>query len=475
MNVFSWLNLKMAPLKFSSIISFLLVLLITLISCEKEIVIEPTIDESGLLTDAGMTYPLDLAVPNVTEERINGIMKYAQPIRSLIVDETFSDLEFLSPLLNNKRIVQIGESGHGVKEYNQVKVRLIKHLHQNLGYNVIAFESSLFECYHAYLSGVKNRSSSAVQDMQKSIFGVWSTREVEELFQYIRDSQDSDQPLILAGIDVQSSSNLSRAARPQFFYDVISHIDSTYASDIFELDQSINEALSTSDSEIFNDINEIVNEYDQLTEFLQIHRSQLNEIYHSTTEKHHPIVAIQTAKSMSFLFRQRNASALDETQLSIEIRDRGMSKNLEFLLDEMYPDEKVMVWAHNFHVRHDNPAVEGNYLSGYVNMGKHVHNRYGDELYTIGLFMYKGSAAANDRSLYDIEPAIRNSLESIMHHSELRQAFMDFTNIPESDETDWIFESSFNKAWGLIDMRMIPREQYDGIIFIQEVSPPNYL
>lgn len=36
----------------------------------------------------------------------------------------------------------LGEASHGVAESNWAKVRLIKFLHQQLGFDVVAFESS---------------------------------------------------------------------------------------------------------------------------------------------------------------------------------------------------------------------------------------------------------------------------------------------------------------------------------------------
>ncbi len=34
-----------------------------------------------------------------------------------------------------------------------------------------------------------------------------------------------------------------------------------------------------------------------------------------------------------------------------------MANNLTFLANDMYPGRKIMVWAHNFHIRHDNTAT----------------------------------------------------------------------------------------------------------------------
>ena len=92
--------------------------------------------------------------------------------------DDFTDLQFLKAALDGRRIVQLGESGHGVAEFNSVKVRLIKFLHEQMGFDVIAFESSMFECFTANAS-----INSAANMLRESIFTVWATEEVRPLFE----------------------------------------------------------------------------------------------------------------------------------------------------------------------------------------------------------------------------------------------------------------------------------------------------
>ncbi|WP_051217383.1 hypothetical protein [Paenibacillus assamensis] len=60
-----------------------------------------------------------------------------------IAKKEFDDLQMLKPLLQSKRIVYLGESTHGAAQFNSVKTRLIQFLHQEMRYNVLAFESGL--------------------------------------------------------------------------------------------------------------------------------------------------------------------------------------------------------------------------------------------------------------------------------------------------------------------------------------------
>jgi len=52
-------------------------------------------------------------------------------------------------VLKDKRIVFLGENAHGVSEFTTMKARLIRYLHEELGFDVLAFESNVADAYAA--------------------------------------------------------------------------------------------------------------------------------------------------------------------------------------------------------------------------------------------------------------------------------------------------------------------------------------
>lgn len=117
-----------------------------------------------------------------------------------IPSNKFEDLAMLKPLLHDKRIVFLGESSHGVAQFNLAKTRLIQFLHQEMGYNVLAFESGLGDVMNAQ---GKIDKQAALQTMKDAIFGVWWTKETLPLFEYAKTTQATEKPLVLAGFDIQ--------------------------------------------------------------------------------------------------------------------------------------------------------------------------------------------------------------------------------------------------------------------------------
>jgi erythromycin esterase len=52
-----------------------------------------------------------------------------------------------------------------------------------MGFDVIAFESSIYECFAA------NTAVTSTEMLSGSIFGVWATEEVLPLFDYIKEGR----------------------------------------------------------------------------------------------------------------------------------------------------------------------------------------------------------------------------------------------------------------------------------------------
>ena len=153
------------------------------------------------------------------------------------------------------------------------------------------------------------------------------------------------------------------------------------------------------------------------------------------------------------------------------VRDSGMADNLDFLLDELYPDRKIILWGHNFHLRHDNAAVEPDPLR---TMGSWVAKRHRDEMYTVGLYMYRGHATQNDRDAYPVWRGGSGSLESILHQARKKYLFVDLSRAERTPGSEWIFTPIKAKSWGTLDLTLIPRDQYDSILFVDTATPPEY-
>ncbi len=405
------------------------------------------------------------AQDSATDADAEWIRAHAAPVRiEHDPNDMFEDLAFLRDVLKDKRIVQLGENTHGVRDYNLAKARLVRFLHQELGFGVLAFESAFYQCFDADRTAA---TAPARATLFGCAFGVWHTTGVEPLFEYLRETRATERPLRLAGIDVQPIGG-NKADRPAFLADVVSAIDAEYAPVVLALDESFLAAYAQGSRErrVFFRSEEgarMLAAYDELVAFLTEHDGA-----HA-----HVGIARRTAASMAAYIRQQTAPS---TREYVELRDLGMADNLSYLLDELYPNEKVLVWGHNFHVRHDNvaiPPAEDVFPDVAARtMGSWARERYGAQVYTVGVYAYAGSAMNNGGVVFPIEPAPADSLEAWLHGANAPAVFVDLGAVPAGHRLARPITARYNAETPLV---MTLADQYDAILFVDRVGPREML
>ncbi|MDA8020757.1 MAG: erythromycin esterase family protein [Thermoanaerobaculia bacterium] len=399
--------------------------------------------------------------PEASEIRTAG-----QPRSISLQGDDDSDLQFLVPLLQGKRIVQLGENTHGIHEYNLIKSRIVRFLHERLGFNVLAFESSPYQCY---LADLRASNLSARSMLSSSVFGVWHTEALVPLFETLQDSHRSDRVFHLAGFDVQPIGP-NKAGRPKFLAQQVR--DASYAEEVLALDAQFLDVYSRSGSarrSFFRseEGQEMAYSYDRLAE----HLSSLSEAAEPEAQRDRSI-ARKTARSMAWYIRQQSAPT---TADYVERRDEGMAENLIQLVEELYPGEKVVVWGHNFHLRYDNLAIQPVQSmfpdEAARTMGSWIHDRYGSEVYTVGLYAYQGQAADNRGQVFEISPAAEGSLEERLFDPAVDAAFLDISQtVPDGIEA-WVQEPVRARYDGRVELEMVPADQYDAILVVGHATP----
>lgn len=374
----------------------------------------------------------------------------ARPIRSL-TSEDFSDLEFLKPLLRGKRIVQLGESAHGVAEYNWLKVRLVKFLHRELGFDVVAFESSLGGCQ---LADERVGIAAPEDVMRACVFTVWHTAETLPLFEYIASQRAGPKPIALAGFDVQNSGFVARDVSARLVrYAAI--VDPELAKRVEAAEKKLTRTAAKEGALAMRDA------YTDLAEGLASKAESLREA--NPADPLELDLVIQEARSRVHFVDELATFATIHSYVS---RDLGMADNLEFLADRMYRGRKIVVWAHNYHVAKVPEDPERG-----PNMGSWIAKRRGGEVYTIGFYMGHGIAAQNDRRPYDILPPPAGSLDAILANAGWKASFVDLTATPVPA---WMREQVVARAWGTLPSKIVPAASYDGLIYIDAVTEPQY-
>src|SRR5690606_6369152 len=116
----------------------------------------------GFIAIAQYTFP---QVPEYTEIPV---------FRKADGQPDFSKLEFLKSELENADIVLLGEPAHS-PQYYDIKIQLVKYLHEQLNFDVLAFESGLYQM-EAANSEIK-KGGSIYSAFENSMFPIWTSKE----------------------------------------------------------------------------------------------------------------------------------------------------------------------------------------------------------------------------------------------------------------------------------------------------------
>jgi erythromycin esterase len=402
------------------------------------------------------------------------IAEHAVAVRSIDpMDEDFSDLEPLVDAIGSSRVVQLGEPSHGAGSAFAAKVRLIKFLHQRMGFDVLAWESGLYDV-EASEAGLR-AGDDAAASARRGIFPIWSTsEEIRPLFEYAKESRASSRPLVMAGFDA------NRTGRPyeEFPAELRSFVDAVRdpalrdeavraATDVIDAFDEISayakaglahwaelsragttgdalaEALAAWERETGaalrpgpDAIERLRPAIDRLTELFDRNAGAFAEIAGDRRRGFMARAVVNLGFQGVELYEEFGVPVPPPiAQVVVENRrDALMAENLRWLIEEGYPDRKIIVWAHNAHVMnayYEAPNFNTISLEAVPNsmktMGVHLAEWLGDDLYTIGITAYEGQdeLIGNPATAMVIPPAPEGSVEERLHRLGYAHAFLD--------------------------------------------------
>lgn len=143
----------------------------------------------------------------------------AWPVRSATDNARDDDAADLAPLtagLAGVRVLGLSEQTHGGHEEFATKLRLLRHLHETQGFDVLLLESGFFDvgqlqqdvqsAAKARGKATTARPASWVRDAPGNVFYMYSKSvEGQALMAYLDQQQAIGRPLLVAGIDSQHS------------------------------------------------------------------------------------------------------------------------------------------------------------------------------------------------------------------------------------------------------------------------------
>lgn len=342
------------------------------------------------------------------------LVRHAFPLREVRApasgtpDDT--DLWIVADIVSAARVVGLGESTHGTREFFQVKHRLLEYLVRALGFSVFAIEANQLavERLNAYVQG----GSGTARDAMRVMFQVWNTEEMLALVQWMRDynATHRNQRIRFVGYDMQDHRTPSDTLR--------AFLARTERGLLDRFDELAGE-YRTQPTSITPQIADTVRaRWAGQAEMLWAVVDGRRSSWLMRASDRADTMAVEWAVQAANLLRQ---AARFNVALSSPERDSLMAANLDWVLRTLTPDARAVVWAHDVHVSHGgDPRLSFN---GGAQMGTYIR-RYGYDYRAVTLLTYDGAYSAtrsfSDHRIIEAEafPAPPSSIEEALHRLE---------------------------------------------------------
>ncbi len=426
---------------------------------------------AGLAVSLASAAAAQESAPPPVDPRVAWLRNAAIPIRSIAPgDSDFSDLQPLRSVLGGARVVILGEATHGDGTTFLAKSRLIRFLHQELGFDVLAFESGFYDCWKAWQRIEAGDDPGAA--LRQAVFPVWTrSAQVQPLIDYFAAAARSPRPLVLAGVDPQFTGELSG----RYLLDDVVRIAEAVGMPGDDLRQRISGPLA----------NLVEGHYEAgelpaaaaraaLLETLADLEGRLRRQGQVVPEQAFWLRWLASIDDFAL-----NSWTMDFSRSLIEdpedyaVRERLMGEQLVWLARERFPGRKIVVWMSSAH------AVRG--LAG-VEVQSPVHTRLyrtlqpagavaraalGEELYTVAVLAHHGQTVVRRGPIELLQPTA-GSLEDLLHRTGHAHAFLDLSRSARLPR--WLRGPTISRPLGYKEMRARWREVFDGILFLDRME-----
>jgi erythromycin esterase len=405
--------------------------------------------------------------PPLTDEDKAWLVANAVPIRSIDPRERdYADLQSLKKLIGDARVVQLGEQSHGDGAAFLAKCRLIQFLHREMGFDVLVWESGMFDCRLADRA-LRNPTVPVEQAWPDGVFAIWGiSAQVRPVLDYIREAAATERPLEVAGFDCQmSSGKVGRwlDALAAHFAPLGDDHPALEVLDAFPA-RALKPQQRRGDLEL---LERATGSLEKLATLADKDREKLAAA-HGEGEAAFMRRTIDDAAAtvrMYLAIAEQNGSTYAGSHLNH--RDQRMGENLIWLANERYKGRKLVVWAATMHAVHDVQAIRPKEMpdiyKGGVTAGTVAKGALGDALYTIAFDAHQGEAApAFEKDASALDPSPPGSLGD--HLSRLDSPFL-YVDLKSAPSRHWLRGEFVMRPLGYSPMNAVWSRQVDGVFF----------
>ena len=412
----------------------------------------------------------------------------AIPLTTVELGSGMDDLLPLKTIVNQARVVALGESGHGIHEFLAFRNRLLAFLVKNMDFTAIAVETGFSEALLVddYVLGKNVDRDTAIRSVFTWGDSVW--KENQELIEWMRQYNarpTTSRRIRFYGLDLTGGVK-GRLARCRRALDaVLAYIEQADSSWARQVGQPLEPFLARFNGNDYynltpNERNNLTAAISDLIGLLEHQRvtflAQTSELAYHRAHRNAVV-----ARQLDALFRA-SPSAFDPDVPQVDFapafnaRDAAMADNLRWVLEREGPQGRVLVFAHNWHVGKETRSFKEaspEHFPGepYISMGEHLSSMLENEIVVLGFTFGQGNQES------EFPPADSTSIDGALASLELPLFVLDLR--AASDEgpvAKWLnYQRKMRvvNRYGDVNDRygeLNPIEAFNALVFVDTVS-----
>lgn len=395
---------------------------------------------------------------------INWLEKVYVPL-----SETDSEINMqdLKKQFTDARVIGLGESTHGTKEFTTLRTKFIRYLIDSMDFEVIAFENNFAESHqvNALLSGKKYTTEKVID----SLFGrIHETRETLELFNLVRNKNSTGRKKIfIEGFDDQN---------PRYLGNLL-------LNDFYKKDQAcveiITKNMNTGGSWGVQQYDSMIKRADRLILRFKAIKQKLTRAFPKTDipllEK--KIHSYRNSLYLNYLYSLQNAYITFNIAPAATYRDSLMAENVLWLL-KYYKNKKIILLGHNEHLQKNATGIyKTNVPQGYFIQQKLPAGLYKAFAFTTALGMVTSYNKNNEPESILLTPPNKFSYEFYFSQLPAPLLYLPLKNSGQNDhpfitktlQLRWCGYRISGETNQFQDVNIA--DGYDGLFFIRKTSP----
>ena len=360
---------------------------------------------------------------------------------------------------DNVNVVAIGEAAHGCKDFQELKLSVLKKMVKDYDFRAFALEADYGECatINRYIQGGEGDIESIVKTFS---FPIYRTKQMEELISWMREY----------------NSTVSEGKKLRFYGFDMQNPETSYE---FLKNYCISKGLTSAEEFEKNldciEKGEVSPESAKaVIDFVNSLKEKIGDIYVANADDRDAVFELNTVRQSMETFTKSDES-------SYTLRDGDMAGNIEDILDieKRIGSGKLVIAAHDGHI-----AKIGN---GYTSMGAVLSNDLKDAYYSIGTDFWK--VTDNIKVLEKEKRSIQSFISADPLAAQARFAkdkyyLLDFVDIKEDGSLYSLINSPLRMGtlgegytWMMRVVqssyrpKVLPVSLYDAMIFVYEGEP----